>query len=232
MQIVKPTDENMIVGTHLETFREEVETAIRVFYAYEAMGKLLSEPKYVNLANNNADFWIIFLSSAQTKLFIALGRLYDDSNDAFSFQSFIKACRENIEEFGCESFEKRKLNDYVTRPDWLDDYLSDAYFGKVDDIDALARLARPFNKKMKGLYKEIRSKVFAHAIHTDKINISDLFEGTSFEEIENALKVLWSIFWQVWQLYNNARQPTLEIESYPYKDEVVNCIRTALSGGV
>jgi len=222
----------MTVGTHLETFRAEVETAIRVYYAYEAMSKLLSEQKYVNLANNNADFWIIFLSSAQTKLFIALGRLYDDSNDAFSFQSFIKTCRENIEEFGRESFEKRRLSNYVTRPDWLDDYLSDAYFGKVEDIDALARLARPFNKKMKGLYKEIRSKVFAHAIHNDKIIISNLFEGTSFEEIENALKALWSIYWQVWQLYSNARQPTLEIESYPYKDDVVNCIRTALTGGV
>ncbi len=222
----------MIIGTHLETFRGEVETAIRVFYAYEAMAKLLSEQQYVNLANKNADFWIIFLSSTQTKLFIALGRLYDDSNDAFSFQSFIKKCRENIEEFGRESFEKRRLSDYDTRPDWLDDYLSNGYFGKVEDIDVLSRLARPFNKKMKGLYKEIRSKVFAHAIHIDKIVISNLFEGTNFEEIDNALKALWSIYWQVWQLYNNARQPTFEIESYPYKDDVANCIRAALTGGV
>jgi hypothetical protein len=222
----------MIIGTRLETFRGEVETAIRVFYAYEAMSKLLSEQKYVNLANNNADFWIIFLSSAQTKLFIALGRLYDDSNDAFSFRSFIKICRENIEEFGRQSFEKRRLSDYVNRPDWLDGYLSDAYFGKVEDIDGLARLARPFNKKMKGLYKEIRSKVFAHAIHTDKVVISNLFEGTNFEEIDDALKALWSIYSQIWQLYNNARQPTFKIESYPYRDDVVNCIRTALTGGV
>lgn len=113
----------MTVGTHLETFRGEIETAMRVFYAYQAMGKLLSEQQYVKLANNNADFWIIFLSSAQTKLFIALGRLYDDSNDAFSFQGFLKTCRENIAEFGRESFEKKRLSNYVTRPDWLDGYL-------------------------------------------------------------------------------------------------------------
>ena len=228
----KPINGNMTVGTHLEIFRGEVETAIRVFYAYEAMSKLLSEQKYVNLANNNADFWIIFLSSAQTKIFIALGRLYDDSNDAFSFQSFIKTCKENIEEFGRESFEKRRLSDYVNRPGWLDGYLSDAYFGRVEDIDALARLARPFNKKMKGLYKEIRSKVFAHAIHTDKIIISNLFEGTNFEEIDNALKALWSIYSQIWQLYNNARQPTLEIETYPYKAEVYDGVKTAVIGKV
>jgi len=221
----------MIVGTHLETFRGEVETAIRVFYAYEAMVKLLSEQQYVTLVNKNPGFWRIFLSSTQTKLFIALGRLFDDSNDAFSFQSFVKKCRENIEEFSRESYEKRILSRYPTRPDWLDDRLSDSYFGKVEDIDALARLARPFNKKMKGLYKEIRN-VFAHATPIDKTVISNLFEGTNFEEIENALKALWSIYWQVWQLYNNARQPTLGIESYPYKDEVINCIRTALTGAV
>jgi hypothetical protein len=222
----------MILGTHIEAFREEVETAIRVFYAYEAMSKLLSEQLYVNLVNHNVYFWKIFLSSVQTKLFIALGRLYDDSNDAFSFQSFIKTCRENIEEFGRESFEKRRLSDYTTRPDWLDNYLSDAYFAKVEDIDALARMARPFNKKMKGLYKEIRSKVFAHAIHTDQIVISNLFEGTNFEEIDSDLTALWSIYSQARQLYHNAHQPTLKIEAYPYKDEVDECVRIAVIGKV
>ncbi len=222
----------MTVGAHLETFREEVETAIRVFYAYEAMFKLLSEQQHVDLVNNNIYFWKIFLSSVQTKLFIALGRLYDDSNGTFSFQTFIRICRGNIEEFGHESFEKRRLIDYATRPDWLDGYLQGAYFARVEDIDTLARLARPFNKRMKGLYKEIRNRVFAHAIHTDKIAISNLFEGTNFKEIEDALTTLWSIYSQVWQLYHNARQPTLEIESYPYKAEVYDSVKTAVVGRV
>jgi hypothetical protein len=221
-----------MVGIHIEKFRGEIETAIRVLCAYEAMFKLLSDQQYVDLVNNNVYFWKIFLSSVQTKLFIALGRLYDDSNGAFSFQTFIKTCRENIEEFGHESFEKRRLIGYATRPDWLDDYLRGAYFAKVEDIDALARLARPFNKKMKGLYKEIRSKVFAHAIHTDKIAISNLFEGTNFKEIDDALTALWSIYSQVSQLYHNARQPTLEIETYPYKAEVYDSVKTAVIGKV
>jgi len=221
----------MTIGTHLETFRMEIETAIRVFYAYEAMASLLSKQQYVNLANKNPDFWIIFLSSAQTKLFISLGRLYDDSNDAFSFQSFMKTCKENIRDFGYESFKKRKLVDYADRPDWFDAFIRDAYFATGGDIDALAKLAKPYNRKMKGLYKQIRSKVFAHAIHTDKIVISNLLGETHFEEIDNALKALWSIYSQVWQLYHNAGQPTFKIESYPYKDDVVNCVRTVLTGG-
>lgn len=228
---VKPK-EKMNLDAYIDRLRQEVETAIRVFYAYEAMSKLLSEQQYVDLVNKNVYFWKIFLSSVQTKLFIALGRLYDDSNDAFSFHRFVNACKENIEDFGYESLEKRKLNGSSTRPEWLDDYLRDAYFAKIKDIDALSRLARPFNKKMKGLYKEIRSKVFAHAIHTDAVDISNLFGGIKFEEIDGALTALWSIYSQVWQLYHNGRQPTLKIEPYLYKDEVVNAIRTAVIGKV
>ncbi len=224
----------MNLSTHIETFRQEVETALRVFYAYDTMCKLLSEQRYVDLLNNNVHFWKIFLSSTQTKFFIAIGRLYDNSNDAFSFQSFIKVCRENIQEFNYESLEKRKrkLDGSSNRPDWLDSYLRGAYFAQTEDIDALSRLARPFNKKMKGLYKEIRSKVFAHAIHTDEIAISNLFEDTQLDEIESALTALWSIYSQIGQLYHNGQKPTFEIEAYPYKDEVDKCVRLVVTGRV
>lgn len=221
----------MNLSTHIETFRQEVETALRVFYAYYTMCKLLSEQRYVDLLNNNVYFWKIFLSSTQTKFFIALGRLYDNSNDAFSFQSFIKVCRENIREFNYESLEKRKLDGSSNRPDWLDSYLRGAYFAQTEDIDALSRLAKPFNK-MKRLCKEIRSKVFAHAIHTDEIAISNLFEDTQLDEIESALTALWSIYRQISQLYHDGQKPTFEIEAYPYKDEVDKCVRLAVIGRV
>lgn len=222
----------MVLKVQIETLQKEVETTIRVFYAYEAMAKLLSEQQYVDLVNNNVHFWKIFLSSIQTKLFIALGRLYDDSNDAFSFKNFMKICRKNINEFGQNYLEKRKLKGTSIRPEWLDDYLKDAYFAETGDIDVLAKLAHPFNKRMKGLYKEIRSKVFAHAIHTDAIVISELFEDTNLHEIESALTVLWSIYTQVWQMFENGRKLTLEIKPYPYKDEVTDCVKLAVLGKV
>lgn len=222
----------MKLKTDLDRLRSEIETAVRVFYAYEAFNKLLIEQRHVDLINTNVYFWKIFLSSIQTKLFIALGRLYDDSNDAFSFHRFINNCRVNINEFGRDYLEKRKMDGVSDRPEWLDDYLNDAYFAEIKDIEALAKLARPFTKRMKGLYKEIRSKVFAHAIHTDAEVISNLFEDTDLEEIESALLALWSIYSQVWQLYNNGRKPTLELEAYPYKAEVIDCVKMAIIGKV
>lgn len=212
----------------INRLRHEVETAIRVFYAYARVNQLLSEQQYVNLINKNVHFWRIFLSSTQTKLFIALGRLYDDSNDAFSFHSFMKTCRENITEFDRDNYEKRILKDYTERPAWLDDRLRDSYFAEVEDMNKLSKLAKPYNKIMKGLYKEIRSKVFAHAIHTDNTVIANLFEGINLEDIENALKTLWSIYNQIWHMYYNGRKPSFEIEEYHYKDEVDNCINLAV----
>ena len=216
----------------IETLREEVETAIRVFYAYEAAMRLLSEQAYVDSMNKNVYFWKIFLSSAQTKLFIALGRLYDDSNDTFSFAKFIRTCRENINEFGKDDLESRRLKGSAVRPPWLDGFLANAHFATIEDIDVLAKLTRPFNKKMKGLYEEIRNKVFAHAVHTDEAVISNLFKGTNFEEIENALIALWSVYSQIWQMYENGLKPTLLINAYPYKDEVYECVKAAVTGRI
>ncbi|MSM39512.1 MAG: hypothetical protein GJT30_07820 [Geobacter sp.] len=218
----------MVIQGCLDTFRSEVETALRIFYAYEGIKKLLADQMYVDLINKNISFWRIYISSVQTKLFIALGRLYDDSRDSFSFKTFSRTCRDNFQEFDKAGLEARKRDGAAIKPDWLDDYLDKAYYPTIEDINTLFRLTRPHNDKFKGLYRSIRDKVFAHAVHTDSEAIANMFQGTDFEEIEAALTVLWSIYSQIWQLYNNGRQPSFSIESYPYKDEVVDGLKTVL----
>lgn len=220
--------ESMIIKKNLKIMREEVETALRVFYAYETISKLLTEEQYVHLVNQNGHFWRIFISSAQTKLFMALGRLYDDSGDAFSFHKFIKLCLENIHEFSKEYLEVRKTEGQETRPSYLDKYLNDAYYATETDIRDLAFLAKPYNKRLKGFYQEIRNKVFGHAIHTDKDVVSALFRDANFAEIEAVLTTFWFIYNQIWLLYENGHQPSFTIEPYQYKDEVIVSVSKAL----
>jgi len=218
----------MIIKKNLILCREEVETALRVFYAYEAISNLMTEQRYVDLVNKNICFWKIHLSALQTKIFIALGRLYDDSGDAFSFNKFIKLCRDNILEFGRDGLAIRKLELTAIRPAWLDSYLAEAYYATPADIDKLALLAKPFNRKLKGVYREIRSKVVAHAVHTDSETITSLFQGTNFGEIEEVLTAFWSIYTQIWNLYENGRPPSFTIGKYSYKDEVVDSVKSVL----
>ena len=224
-----PTIDSMIIRKNLKILRDEVETALRVFYAYEQISKLLAEERYVYLINKNGHFWRIFISSVHTKLFMALGRLYDDSGGAFSFHQFIKLCRDNISEFARDYLETRKLDGHHTRPSYLDEYLEKAYYASPADIQKLAQLAKPFNKRLRGVYREIRNKVIAHAIHTDTNVASALFQDTNFNEIETVLTVMWSIYNQIWMLYENGHQPSFSIEPYQHKDEVVDSVEHVLS---
>lgn len=222
------TIDEMVVKSNLKIMREEAETALRVFYAYQAISNLLTEERYVRLVNNNVHFWRIFISSTQTKLFMALGRLYDNSGDAFSFHKFVKLCRETIYEFGREYLEARKMEGTQVRPSWLKKYLDEAYYATAEDIQKLAKLAKPYNKKLKGVYQEIRDKVFGHAVHTDAEVVSALFRDTNFDEIEQVLTAIWSFYSQVWMLYENGHEPSFKIQPYPYKDEVIDSIKAAL----
>jgi len=224
----------MSLDGDVEKFGQEVETALRAFYAYKSANELFSHD--TSLFYKNPHFWMIFLGSVQRTLFISLGRLYDPGKDAFTFQKFIKGCRENVEEFGREYVEKRKLDSLRIqiepgRPEWLDGFLNDACYGKLEDIDKLARLAKPYNRRMRGLYMEIRSKIFAHAILHDEAAASDLLADTSLTEIENALTALWSIYEQVWHMaYNGSKDLTFEIRPYRYKDEVHRAVKMAVTG--
>lgn len=140
-----PSIESMVIRKNLIILRTETETALRTFYAYEQVSKLLTEERYVRLINQNGHFWRIFISSVQTKLFMSLGRLYDNSGDAFSLNKFIKACLENIHEFDRDHLESRKLDGQQSRPRWLNKYLNEAHYASAQDIQRLAKLAKPYN---------------------------------------------------------------------------------------
>jgi hypothetical protein len=221
----------MGLETDIERFGQEVETALSVFYAYQFASELLAQD--TSRFYQNPHFWMIFLGSVQRTLFISLGRLYDPSNDAFTFQRFIKRCRANIEEFGREYVERRKLESLrgqrePGRPEWLDDFLNKVCYAKIEDLDRLARLARPFNRRMKEVYVEIRSKVFAHAILNDE-TVASILGQANLKEIEDALTALWSIYEQISYLaYNGTDNLTFEARPYRYKDRVQEAVIMAL----
>jgi hypothetical protein len=223
----------MSLDSDIVKFGKEVETALRVFYAYKSANELLSQG--TNLFYKNPHFWMIFVGSVQRTLFISLGRLYDPGNDAFTFRKFIKGCKDNIKEFGRNYVEKRKIESLrrqgeLGRPEWLDGFLNNACYAELEDIDRLATLARPYNRRMKGLYLQIRNKVFAHAILQDEAAL-DMLADATFTEIENALTALWSIYDQVWKMaYNGKRNLTFEIRPYPYKQQVHEAVKMAVTG--
>lgn len=208
----------------LETLRYEAESTIQVLYALKHYAVLRGSETHVKKMNQNAQFWLLFESALLSKLFIGIRRLFENDSDTQNFHRIFSDLKKSIGEFQPEALERRKIMGKSERPLWLDEYMSQVYRPTADDFNALARMVRPHRKRMTGVYTTVASKVFAHAVHTDTTEINNLLRGTSFEEIEAALNVIWHFYEQVWQMYENGRQPSLQVFGYPYANKVGDCI--------
>ncbi|ANE57395.1 hypothetical protein [Methylomonas sp. DH-1] len=209
---------------HLNTLRNEAESSLRALYALRQFRTLLTDHKSVNALNKNIHFWKIFESALTTKLFIGLRRLYDSSGDTFTVQSFIKDCIDHLDQFSSAALRKRKIEGSANAHEWIDGFMEDVHEPTAEDFKSLARLVKSSSKRMKGLYTDIASKVYAHAIHTDAHEIFKLSQGANFDEIESALTSIWHVYQQVWQMYENGRAPEMNTGKYPYIEEVVDSI--------
>jgi myosin heavy subunit len=208
----------------LETLRKEAESSLRALYALRQFRTLLTDQKSVNELNKNVYFWQLFESALKIKLFIGVRRLYDSTGNAFTLQSFIKGCIDHIDQFSPSALRKRKMESSANAHEWVDCYMKDVHEATAEDFKNLARLVKDNSKRMKGVYTDIASKVYAHAIHTDARELFKLSQGTDFNELESALTSIWHVYQQVWQMYENGREPDLNVGKYPYINEVVESV--------
>jgi hypothetical protein len=213
---------------YLRTFENETETTIRVFYTLKRFHEYLTDESVVQKVNNNLYFWRIFEVSLQTRLFIGLRRLFETKSDSLTFQNYINKCKANIHEFSISSHKKRRLELFPNRQDYLDNYLKSVYTPTIDDFHRLAKIVRDNNKGMKKIYLDIASKVFAHAIHTDKETIKSMSSALSFDKVEASLKAFWTVCINVHNMYHNGIEPRSQLIEYFYKDEVYNCLQKQL----
>lgn len=209
---------------HIDSLRKEAETTLRVLYALMQFRHSITCKQCVNKINENANFWVVYESSVRTNLFIGIRRLFENKANTFNFQKFVEFCVKNIESFSRESIRERKISGSSNADEWIDEYMTGVYEPSEEDFNSLARLVRKNSKKMKGVYTNIASTVYAHAVHMSHPVISDMMKGLEFEEIEMALNSIWHVYEQIWQIYENGRQPNIEIKAYPYKQEVFDSV--------
>lgn len=208
----------------IDSLRKEAETTLRVLYALEQFRRSLSCEDCVEKINKNAYFWLIYESSVRTNLFLGIRRLYENKADTFNFQKFVELCIENVESFSKQSLRSRRLSGSSNASEWIDGYMEDVYEPTKEDFNSLAKVVRQNSGKMKGVYSDVASKVFAHAVHTDHASIFAKMQDLNFDEIETALNSIWHAYDQIWQMYENGRSPVLEIKAYPYKKEIIDSV--------
>ena len=64
--------------------------------------------------------------------------------------------------------------------------MSKAYEPSADDFKKLAKVVRENSKKMKGVYTDAASKIYAHAVHMDHSSIVSITDKLNFDEMEKA----------------------------------------------
>jgi len=209
---------------HINNLRKEAETTIRVLYALKQFRHSITCKECVKKINKNTYFWQIYECSLRTNLFIGIRRLYENKNGTFNFQKFIEMCIANVDLFSKESLRKRKLENSKNANEWIDEYMSNTYEVSEDDFTSLSRLVKNNSKKMKSIYSNVASTIFAHAVHIDHEIMHEMMKDLDFDEIEKALNSIWHVYEQIWQMYENGREPYLEIKVYPYKKEVIDSV--------
>lgn len=207
---------------------DEVNIAIESFYTYLEIHNFASESNEVFLAiNESPTFWDIQRYSLQTTFFITLGRIFDEDGKAHSIHKLLDFAIRNPELFSKLALAKRKTTGEKV-PDSLTEYLIDVFEPSANDLRELKRALKPFTKKYKLVYRDIRHQVFAHRGIKNKEDISCLFGETKIKEINEILYFLYDLLIELRELFDNGRRPELGIHQYNYKDRIKNSTRAAL----
>lgn len=213
----------------LENLRKETNTTLTIFYSLKKFRLWVAfEGKALEKINENPHFWNIFEVSVRTNLFISLRRLYEGKQGTFNFQHFIEQCIKNTSDFTKEGILSR-LNGTTLKNNLGHEFDEEnIYEATEDDFRELARTVRVNSKKMKGLYSDAASKIYAHAIHMDFYTIVEVTDQLEFDDMENALLSIWHCYKQVWGMYVYGKKPEYTIGKYQYEQDVYDCLTKQL----
>ncbi len=193
----------------LEVFRTEAETAIQFFYAYLTVHAVAKDHEPVRRLLNTAPlFWNTNLGALQTAAFIALGRVFDQDS-THNLDRLLRIAQDNLYIFSKASLGARRQGDSPTPPDWLAEYLRDAYVPTPDDFRHLRAHVHKHRRVYEAKYRDIRHRLFAHKEVSAWAEINALFKETNIQELEEMLAFLGSLHEALRQLFFNGRKPVL-----------------------
>ena len=211
-------------------FRGEVDTASQAFFLWRAINRYATEDREIYRGlNEQALSWNILTHSLQTTFFIVLGRLFDTDGDAFSVHAFLRSCIENVDQFSKERLRQRKLeNSSGAEPEWLEDYVRDAYVPVEKDFQMMRGALTKRQKRYEEVYRPIRNTVVAHKDAATMNNVDTLFGKTDVAEIEEFLWFLHQVQETVFQLMYNGRLTQIGDHAFGEDEYVVRDVQSLL----
>ncbi|MDP2681600.1 MAG: hypothetical protein Q8P28_02170 [Deltaproteobacteria bacterium] len=208
----------------IDIFRTEVESGIQFFYMYLAFNSVLSKNKQaLKIVNRTPLFWNTNVGALQTSFFIVLGRLFDQ-NSNHNVDRLIGVAQKHSDIFSAEALEVRKRAGSANAGEWINDYMKDVYVPTNDDFRRLRKYVSKYRKIYENTYRDIRHKVYAHKVLSNKADVHNLFARTNIREIQKLLIFLNRVHEALWQLFHNGRKPTLRAMKYSVSSIMKNVL--------
>ena len=193
----------------LEVFRTEAEAAAQFFYAYLTVHAVAGDHKAVyRLLNTAPLFWNTSLGALQTAAFIALGRVFDQDS-THNLDRLLRIAQDNPSIFSKAALGVRKHGSNTAPPEWLAEYLLDAYVPTATDFRRLRAHVKKYRKIYEAKYRDLRHKLFAHREVSSRADIDALFAKTNIRELQKMLAFLGALYMTLWELFVNGRKPVL-----------------------
>jgi len=203
----KEVPKNYEIAALLEEINNEITVAAQAYFAWKSIHNIASKDSSIHKAiNSNALSWNIILHSLQSTFFISIGRIFDTNPQSCSIHLLFSQCKKSINEFEKSGLGKRRIIEAGKEPDYLSDFLKNAYEPKPSDFSSLKKNVSRVQKIYEEHFRPVRHKVFAHK---DSDHISDtslLFAGTTIADAEDILGTLYKVERVIWDLYTNGHE--------------------------
>ena len=203
-----------LFDAELEVFRKEAEAAIQFLYGYLAVHAVAADHTSVHKLLNQAPlFWNTSLGALQTAAFMALGRIFDQKSP-HNLDVLIRMAQKHPDIFSKTGLGRRKQGTNPTPPEWLDDYLRNAYEPTSQDFRRLRTHIHKWRKIYESNYRDIRHKLFAHKELSEQAETDAVFQKANVKELQRMSVFLGSLHDAFWQLFFNGRKPILRPRRY------------------
>ncbi len=196
-----------------EMVRGDVEAAIGCNSTYLTINRLGVEGFGIAVTYNlQAEFWRATTYGLQTGFFIALGRIFDKSSDAYSIEDVVEQTIEHPGFFAKSELRKRLREAqkiYGDQPDTeaLATRIANAWEPRRKDLEILRAELEPHIKKFKEVYEPIRHKHFAHRAKVPEATITALFSNAFISEIADLLRFAYGLIRGIGEMAINATPP-------------------------
>lgn len=201
----------------LENFSHESGIAAQYIYAEMAIQHAASKSKkLLNKLNNTPTFWIACGAALQSAAYISLGRIFD-TNSKYNVAALLDSMEKNLYLFQREALATRKREGRTDDPEWLSQYLQQAYYPTAKDVARLREMVAKYRLVYERAVKPARNKYLAHREKEDRAEVQALFAGATVRELWRLTTFLLQLNEVLWQQLHNGRKPIFRLLRHSVK---------------